>query len=321
MMIKRRRAEAECLYLRGIPGIIRSGDSVMEASVQRDNEEILTRISTFLCSGADAIGPDEVREVADSCGISQEEAFAALLAAYCGLDTSRAYDAHLYRTYFSRMLARLDAADYQADAYWQALAGIRAGEDGVELTEEGYAAMELFVRDDFCRDRQGRIYPQLGWFDTPFRYPALKERGREWMTVTPNEINTIRPIAEAACGRVLTFGLGLGYFAFHASQRPEVDSVTVVERSEAVIRLFERALLPRFTHGEKIRVIRGDAFDYAARVMPEENYDVVFTDLWHDVADGLPLYRRMKGLEVPGPRYFYWIEPTLKAYLHEGELA
>ena len=50
------------------------------------------------------------------------------------------------------------------------------------------------------------------------------------------------------------------------------------------------------------------------------NFDTVFTDLWHDAGDGLPLYRRMKALEVPGPRYFYWIEKTVRAYLLFFEL-
>lgn len=51
------------------------------------------------------------------------------------------------------------------------------------------------------------------------------------MTVTPNEINTIRPSVEQSRGKVLAYGLGLGYYAFHAAQRADVTSVTVVEKS------------------------------------------------------------------------------------------
>ena len=82
-----------------------------------------------------------------------------------------------------------------------------------------------------------------------------------------------------------------------------------------MIDLFRRCLLPRFPRWDCLRIVQADAFDYAARTAPHEGYDCIFTDLWHDVGDGLPLYRRMKALEVPGPRYFYWIEKTLRAYL------
>jgi hypothetical protein len=49
--------------------------------------------------------------------------------------------------------------------------------------------------------------------------------------------------------------------------------------------------------------------------MPHADFDTVFTDLWHDVADGIPLYQRMKALETPGPHYLYWIEKTLQVYM------
>ena len=55
-------------------------------------------------------------------------------------------------------------------------------------------------------------------------------------------------------------------------------------------------------------------FLHAKNAAPQEHYDTVFTDLWHDAGDGLPLYRRMKALETPGPRYLYWIEKTLRYY-------
>ena len=43
-------------------------------------------------------------------------------------------------------------------------------------------------------------------------------------------------------------------------------------------------------------------------------YDFVFADLWHDAADGLPMYERLKHMEGPGPEYRYWIEKTLEFY-------
>lgn len=71
------------------------------------------------------------------------------------------------------------------------------------------------------------------------------------MSVTPNEIETMRAPIARAHGRVLTFGLGIGYFAFMAASKADVESVTVVEREAAVIRLFTRLLLPQFPCAQK----------------------------------------------------------------------
>ena len=283
-----------------------------------ENERLLALLARYLNDTPRAIRPSEAEAIAQDCGVTLEEAVALLLAAFCGLNLDVAADARLYHRYFPPMLRRLDPALCREDPYVLAL-GRRAFRRGsVVLEEDRYAPLELFVADDMRRDEAGRVYPQLGWFAEEVRYPALKEHGRVWMTVTPNEINTIRPLAEQARGKVLAYGLGLGYFAFHALRNSRVDSVTVVERSGEVIDLFRAALLPAFPRRKALRIIQADAFAYAERIAPREGYDTVFTDLWHDVGDGLPLYRRMKALEVPGPRYLYWIEPTLRCYMEPG---
>lgn len=282
------------------------------SDIHQDNETILARLSGYLCADARAITPEALAEMT-ALGLSDVEAYMHLLAAWLELP------APLWRRYLPRMLRRLDPADYLTDPCLQAIRHTAGTVGPIALGEDRYAPCELFVADDFVTDGDGRVYPQLGWFREEFRFPALMERGRIWMTVTPNEINTIRPCAQAVHGRVLAYGLGLGYFVFHALLNPRVTGVTVVERSGDMIDLFRRCLLPCFPRQADLRIVQADAFDYAARTAPGEGYDCVFTDLWHDAGDGLPLYRRMKALEVPGPRYFYWIEKTLRAYLPQEE--
>ena len=183
-----------------------------------------------------------------------------------------------------------------------------------ELGYASYRPYELFVADDLRAYPDGAVLPVLGYFTRPFAYPVLTENGREWMTATPNEINTIRPMAEAAHGRVLTLGLGLGYFAFHALLNPRVERVTAVERSADAIRLFRERILPAFPRPECLTILQADAFAAAPALYQSGQYDFVFADLWHDAADGLPMYERLKQMEVPGPEYRYWIEKTLEFY-------
>ena len=183
-----------------------------------------------------------------------------------------------------------------------------------ELGYASYRPYELFVADDLRAYPDGAVLPVLGYFTRPFAYPVLTENGREWMTATPNEINTIRPAAEAAHGHVLTLGLGLGYFAFHALLNPRVERVTAVERSADAIRLFRERILPAFPRPERLTILQADAFAAAPALYQSGQYDFVFADLWHDAADGLPMYERLKKMEVPGPEYRYWIEKTLEFY-------
>lgn len=283
--------------------------------LHEDNERMLTLISEYLCFTPCAIRPEDVHSLSEECSLSQEEAYLALLSAHLHLDTAKPEDARLYLAYLPRMVHHLNPASLEADAYLQAVRPSEGTLGAIDLVQETLQPMELFVTDDFEVDSQGRVLPQLGWFDRAFSFPAIREDGRVWMTVTPNEIHTIQRAVQESRGNVLTYGLGLGYYAFHCLLRDDVESVTVVEKNPAIIEVFRRHLLPFFPRQDALRILQADAFDYAEHVMPREGYDTVFTDLWHDVADGIPLYQRMKALESPGPRYLYWIERTLQVYM------
>lgn len=269
------------------------------------NPRILTRISEYLAFTPDAIKAEDVHPQADE---TLHEAYLRQLAAHLKLDASE-------RAMLPLMLRQHDPAVYEADAYFQAVRPSPFQQGSIDLIYERIEPMELFVADDFRVDAAGRVLPQLGWFDRCFTFPALREDGLVWMTITPNEINTIAHAIAQSRGKVLTYGLGLGYYAFHCLMKEDVTSVTVVERNPAVIDLFQRHLLPFFPRKDALHIVQADAFDYAANIMPDEGFDTVFTDFWRDVADGVPLYQRMKVLEVPGPQYFYWIEQTLRLYM------
>ncbi len=74
------------------------------------------------------------------------------------------------------------------------------------------------------------------WKDEPAPYYILQDKeGNGWMSITFNEIFTMQPAVDEAKGRVLALGLGLGYFAYMAALKPEVESVTIVERNAGII--------------------------------------------------------------------------------------
>lgn len=272
----------------------------------------LLRHCDVLFSGA------EIQSFAQDCRLSQQEAYCALLAAACGLESDRnPLHRQLADQYLTPALRQLKTADYRQNAYYRKIQFPDAQASKWQLTHLAYAPFQLFPCGDTQIMADGREIQPLGYFEDTFFYPAVLEDGREWMTITPNEIETMSPAIAAAFGNTAVFGLGLGYYAFMISEKENVTSVTIIERDAAMISLFRQYLMPQFPHKEKIRILQADAFDHLARATKNTQYDFAFVDLWHDAADGLPLYLRCRRLEKYSPKthFHYWIEPSLLLFL------
>lgn len=287
-------------------------------NIQQQNLYVMSLMSRFLNDSPDCIDGAIVNELAEVCGLTQEEAYAYLLAVHCGLDIDGA-GKEIFEKYFLKMIRRIDEHELIDDLYYKNidLSSVKSG--SIEFRHCKYRPFEAFVSDDTEMISDGRIIPKIGFFEHAQEYPAILEEGRIWMTVTPLEINTIRPCIEAAHGKVLAYGLGLGYFAYMASIKAEVKSVTVIEHNKNIIDLFVERLLPQFgAHASKINIVNADAFYYAEHMMGREGYDFVFTDLWHDVYDGEPIYFKMKDMEVhsPNSQYMYWIEKSILCHIN-----
>ncbi len=278
-----------------------------------NNKRIFEYLSVYLNYAPHFVN----RELMEKTG-GDEIAFAALIAAACMLDTvNDKDDRELYRDYLIPAVHKLDPAEFEADAYYKNIKLPKIKQNGWELSYLTCKAYEAFVCGDPVTMKDGRVIPQIGYFERDFEYPAVLQDGREWMTLLPNEIITTKPHIQKAHGKVLTFGLGLGYFAYSAANKINVKTVTVVERDGEVIKLFEDHVLPQMKCRDKIKIIQSDAFEYAEKRMAAERYDFVFTDIWHDPSDGAPLYLKMKNCErySPGSEFAYWIEDTIKLYL------
>ena len=287
-------------------------------AIMRDNDIVVSILSEYINNHPRFIDAPMVEDLARECHVSNHEAFCTLLSAACGLDTvdNPAHRA-LERQYLIPAIKKLDTAVYENDAYAKTVRFPNVIHGKWELCQHSYAPYEPFVRTHPVVTKDLCEIPQLGYFDVEFPFPAILENGIEWMTITPNEVETMRePIAKCR-GRVLTLGLGLGYFAFHASEKPEVERVVVVERSRDVIEIFNTYLLPQFPNGKKIEIVEDDAFQYMQKEMPRGKFDYVFADLWHDASDGLEMYRKLKQYEILAPKtkFDYWIEPSLLSLL------
>ena len=158
----------------------------------------------------------------------------------------------------------------------------------------------------------------LGFSRKPFLYPCLLKADSIWMSVTPFEIETMSHVIKEAFGNVLTLGCGMGYVAFMMSEKKEVKSITIVEKDQHVLSMFEQHILPQFPHRHKINLIHQDAFDYLNKEVASTTFDMVFVDIYQTVDDGLPLYLKLKKIEARMSHtkpWFYWLEESMLALI------
>lgn len=292
-------------------------DQVKQDKVKEEDHKIFALLSHYLNHKSDFISNEEIDEIV-GYGVSVEYAFSVIFAGAVGLDiVDNAADAELFNNYLTKMFHKLDENEYYANPYFMNINIPVIHFGNSELKYESYKPYEGFVCNDIIITKEGRQIPQIGFFDTEFNYPAILENNRIWMTITPNEIETMKEAVDKAFGDVLTFGLGLGYYAYMVSEKSQVERITIVENNEDVIQLFSRYILPQFKNSHKITIIKADAFEYAQEHMSKGKFDFVFTDLWHDVSDGIDMYLKMKGYEkqCPSTVFLYWIEQSILCYL------
>lgn len=286
--------------------------SRLEATVSR-NYRVTRLYAQYLERFPDVITAEMVKALVADGDMTEKEAFVGILTELFGLDYEDGEDRRIIRDYLNPSVIQLDAEKYRNDPYYKNIKITDIKDGSWELKWERYPAYRGVIAGDMMLGEDFTEIPPLGFFTEDFAFPAVLEGGNEWMTLTPVDLDTCEEAIFAARGRVITFGLGLGYYAYMVSEKPEVESITVVEKSADVIRLFKKHILPQFPNGHKIKIVEADAFEYAESIMPSERFDLAFVDTWRDASDGAPMYLRMKPLEKlnTGCRFMYWIENFL----------
>ena len=215
-------------------------------------------MSEFINETPCAITERLMKEADPSGELPEEILYAAFMAGFCGISE----DDTTINEYFHDAVHCLETRKYRDNPYLKNIKFPDTATRHWKFTHYSYRPYEAFICNDIDIDKNLREVPQIGFFRERFAYPAVEQDGREWMAVKPSEIETMRAPIEEATERVVTFGLGLGYFAYMVSEKPDVTSLDIVERSEEAIALFERHILPQFPNKEKIRIIRSDAFGF-----------------------------------------------------------
>ncbi len=216
--------------------------------------------------------------------------------------------------YITNAIHEADVKDYLNDPYRKAVNISKVSKGKYHLIKDQYDPFQLFPLDDITVNDTFCETSNIGYFKEKFSFLALYEKQNIWMSLNPNEINTMKPYIERAKGNVLVLGLGLGYYPFMISLKDDVTSVTIIEKDKDIIDLFNENIFPNFPHKEKIKVIHDDAFKYLEKNKNNHIHDYVFSDIWHNPEDGLPLFNKIvkyeKSYNVP---FDYWLFESIIA--------
>ena len=293
-------------------------DQERTAQLCQDNLRAMELYSAVLQTEPGFFSLNEIENFAKDCGMDKEAAFLLLTASACGLEPDKKPEDRLFlERYLAPALRVRDTKLYSQNPYYAQIQFPEARSGAWKLTHLSYQPYQVFPCGDTVLFPDGREIAPLGYFTQTFSYPAVLENGREWMTVTPNEIETMADPIDKAQGNIAVFGLGLGYYAYMVSEKKNVSKITIIERDQDAISLFREYLLPQFPNKNKIRIVQADAFDYLNLEMKKEILDFAFVDLWHDVSDELPLYLRFRKKEAvfQKTKFQYWIESSMLIFL------
>ena len=187
-------------------------------------------------------------------------------------------------------------------------------EGNFKLFYNTYEEYEFFTCTFFRDEPTNLFLPTVAYIDDKFYFPTIAEKDEVWMAITPTEIITMQKEINKAHGKVLTLGCGLGYFAYMAAIKDNVESVTIVEKSPEVISLFKKYILPQFGKlKDKVSIIESDAIEYM-QSLEDGVYDYCFADIWKSNMDIEP-YLKLKPLEKKFNKMeiTYWVEYNLVA--------
>ena len=110
---------------------------------------------------------------------------------------------------------------------------------------------------------------------TPGKYIRLLHNGECVMSDTNMEKRTNSDFCINAYGDIIIGGLGIGMIIMAIQDKPEVNTITVIEKNQEVIDLVASQL----NFNDKVNIVCADVFEWK----PERGvkYDMAYMDIWN----------------------------------------
>ena len=259
------------------------------------------------CNYTDFFDVNKIKQY-EKAGKTAQDAMLDMMFEAFNLDRDDQETYDILKEFVHDRIKCLDKKTYENDLYAKTVTS-NGSYNGYSIKKISYEPYQTFPYDEINVNDKYQELSNIGFFKEKFSYLALCEGQNVWMSLNPNEIETMKPFIEKAQDEVLVLGLGMGYGPFMMANKPEVKHITIIEKDKNIINLFNKVLFPSFRNKNKITIICDDAISYSAN---KKKYDYIFADLWHDPDDGLDLFIKLKRINK---NIDCWLETSLIALL------
>ena len=265
----------------------------------------------------DISSKEEIETFSKSFKQSVEDIYYSKVLEFWDIDPEVEDNKETLETYVRPSFKCLSLEEFKSNPYYKNIKIKDIKDNHYALVNDKYRTYELFASDDIWVDENYVEHTSIGFFKEDVSFVALNKDGVTWMSVNPNEIKTMEAQIKEATGKVIVFGLGLGYFPYMISLKEDVKEITIIENDENIINIFNKYLLPQFENKNKIKILKADALSVIKTPL---TYDYAFVDLWHNAEDGLNLYITFKKNEHihKVSKWGYWLERSFYALLRRA---
>jgi len=133
---------------------------------------------------------------------------------------------------------------------------------------------------------------------------VLKHNDKVWMSTSPMELESHMPHIDAAHGRVLVGGLGMGMYLKNILAKPEVTEVVLYEKSMPVWQLFCTTMNPWAWEGWHKLTIRN--WTLFREEPDDEPFDYAYIDIWESLGCEHAVRLTKKACKVHKVRQVSW---------------
>lgn len=249
-------------------------------------------------------------------GYDEKTSLVLTLMDYLQIDMEDEENQELIQKFLINNIKKQDTNTYLSDEYCQKVKPIPYENNKYQLKYLFYSPYQIFPLDEIVVNDDFSEYSQIGYFERPFKYLAILKNNVIWMSLNPNEINTMKPYINNARGNVLVGGLGLGYVAFQMSLKSNVSHITIIEKDPEVIKIFKNHIFDFFPNKNKIEIVQDDFIKYMKTHRNLQEFDYIFADLWHTPEDGLPLFDKIiKISKLKNVKVDCWLNKSMISYV------
>lgn len=269
----------------------------------------------YLFDRVDIFNEFNVKQLMIKNNLSVEEALLTLAINNWEIDTNNSENKKIINDYIKGQFIELDYQKIIQNPYYKSIKLDEINLKNVKIENLSFKPYEIVPVDEITveEDNYFKEKTKLGYFKKELPYIAISKNKTIWMSITPSEIDSMENEIKEASGKVITFGLGLGYYAYMVSLKDDVSEVKIVEKDKEIINLFLNYILPQFPYKNKIEIIEDDAFNYLDKNRMDSDY--AYFDLWHSPNDGLPMYLKIKEYEnnYSKTKFTYWLKESILA--------